>query len=674
MFFFNKKNTGDGGQITNGLNVSQTRAVHFRNEHILVLAGAGTGKTKTIIERAKYLINSGVIPSQILLLTFTRKASSEIVERVRTELSEDQKVVGSTFHGWCNMLIFKFSSFFNLSDYTIIDRDDQESIFKLISGEIDLEFKELKIKISKCVDIYSYGRNTNKNLTESISKIIYSLPNSELTNEERLHVEKTRKILSTLVLRYQERKKERKYMDYDDLIILVGKKLNQDQGFLNMIGKTYTHVLVDEMQDTNPIQWDILDSLKTVSTLFCVGDDAQSIYSFRGADFKNIHSFKDRVANSTIMKLEDNYRSTQEILTLSNWLLENSKLSYNKKLNSVRGSGNKPIILSYDQTYELASWIVDHIEKNHKLNNDLFFENLILSRTSRASYHLQALLLEKKIPFVIFGGRGFMETAHIKDLISLMRISVNIFDEIAWIRFLTLWPGIGNAGAAKIINSILNNPSLEKSISELKSIKTQENLDEILKRAVDLKYNPTEAIDYLINRFEGMFQRKYDDFDKRKGDLIVFKELSKRYSSTLDLITSLTIDNSESASISIRNIKEDNNKNKDYVRLSTIHSAKGLEAKNVFLIDAEPGNYPSIHNLMNIENKEEDRRLLYVALTRPKDNLFICRRNYDSGTYGDCDYFLNGLPENLYEKINIRASESIISQESKISNIDMDLD
>lgn len=676
MFFKKRKNTKES-IFKNQLNDSQNRAAHFENKHLLVLAGAGTGKTKTIIARAKYLIENGVNPSQILILTFTRKASSEIVERVYSEIPSEEKIIGSTFHGWCNMILFKYSKYFNVRDYTVIDRDDQESIFKLIVAEIDEKFKELKLKVRKCVDIYSYGRNTKNNLTESISNVLYDLPNKDLSKDLKINVEKSRLILAEIIKKYQNKKQERKYVDYDDLLIVIGKKLASDKVFLNTIGNTYAHILVDEMQDTNPIQWDILDSLKLVSKLFCVGDDAQSIYSFRGADFKNIHSFNDRVVSSTTMKLEDNYRSTQEILDLSNWLLSKSELNYNKKLSSKRGSGHKPFIISYEQPYELANWIADDIENNHRNNNELYFESLALARSSRASFFLQAVLLEKNIPFMVFGGRGFMEAAHIKDLISLLRVSVNVSDEIAWIRFLTLWPGIGNVGASKIINSIFKNPSKEKAIDELSVVKTKQSLSDLFIMANNFKLKPFEAIENLVGRFNDMFSEKYGDYDKRKGDFDVLKEIAKRFSSVQDLITSLTIDNSESNSLSIRDITKDKSKNKDAVRISTIHSAKGLEAKNVYLLDAEPGNYPSVRNLGNKDKVEEDRRLLYVALTRAKDNLFICKGNFDSATINTSDYFLNEMPNYLFENINVgtsRSSQSNINGNSNVSDLDLDMD
>lgn len=681
MGIFNFKKSRSKNQETSpdGLNQSQFNAAKSPDGHLLVLAGAGTGKTKTIIARAKYLISKGVNPGQILILTFTRKASSEIVERVYSEINSDQKVIGSTFHGWCNSILLKYSKYFGYNNFTIIDRDDQESIFKLVSGGLGKKFKEAKIKIRKCIEIYSYGRNTKKNLTESISQVMFYKSIEDLDNNTKEKVESIRLILADLINGYQKKKKERNYIDYDDLIIIMGLKLSEDKKFLDSIGKKYSHILIDEMQDTNPIQWDILDNLKEVSNLFCVGDDAQSIYAFRGADFKNIHSFGDRVSNARILRLESNYRSTQEILDLSNWLLDKSDLNYDKKLHSVRGSGNKPFILTYNDSYKLANWIADDIERNYSDNNHSYFDTLVLSRASRASYFLQAVLSEREIPFMVFGGQRFMESAHIKDIVSFLRVINNISDEIAWVRFLTLWPGIGNVGAKKIIDQIFIAPTTDRVIEHLSIVKTSHDLSKLFEMGLELKNDPPQAIKRSVSEFEGVLKEKYSDYDKRKIDFSIFSDISKKFSTTSALITSLTIDNSESdiATLSMKDIIQDKNKSKDAVRLSTIHSAKGLEAKDVFIIDADPGNYPLVYNLGDPNKIEEDRRLLYVAMTRAKNNLFICRNHFHSNTAHTENYFLNEMPNELCDIITIQDGEKeqhSLDGSSNINDLDMDMD
>ena len=433
------------------LNESQKKAVTYGGKHLLVLAGAGTGKTKTIISRAAYLISKGISPSKIQILTFTKRSASEIVSRVRASLTTNQAQTlnGSTFHSWCNQLLTKYPNLFGTKSYTVIDSDDQVSIMKIICGNKSLAYEDIKIKPQGLIDLYSFARNTKRNLTETIRfKLFKNLSDKE--TDEKVSALKVK--IEVILKGYEQRKKERKYLDYDDILQVVANRMKIDEQARNLISSQYDHILVDEMQDTNPLQWELLEPFQNICNLFCVGDDAQSIYSFRGADFKNVHLFTERVKDSEIYKLEDNYRSTQEILDISNWLLEKSTVSYNKRLNAVRGKGNLPKILNIENDWDEARWIADRILDNYTHKNKVYSDHLILSRSQFYTIKIQAVFLEKKIPYVTYGGRKFMEAAHIKDVISALRVVNNIDDEIAWIRFLTLWEGIGEVKAAKYIS------------------------------------------------------------------------------------------------------------------------------------------------------------------------------------------------------------------------------
>lgn len=377
------------------LNDSQKLAVEFEGKHALVLAGAGTGKTKTIISRAAYLISQGINPHKIQILSFTRKAAGEIVERVNAMLDGQiaKNLNGSTFHAWCINIIKSNPKVFSFHDFSVIDKEDQVNIFKLISGKDKEILEETRVSPATLSDIYSYVMNTHKSLTETIRKFLYNNKNDDETDRA---IQKNKPYIERAIREYIKYKRDHKYLDYDDLLSSVVSALRRNDSARKHIASQYDHILVDEMQDTNPLQWDLLNLFKDDCHLFCVGDDAQSIYAFRGADFKNVHSFKTRVPDSEVLKLEDNYRSTQEILDISNWLLSQSDLNYNKRLRAVRGNGNKPIIINFYNDWEEANWIGDDII-NRKVNESKSYsDHLILSRSVRGLRIIEAIFIEKK--------------------------------------------------------------------------------------------------------------------------------------------------------------------------------------------------------------------------------------------------------------------------------------
>ena len=688
-------------KILNELNLSQKNAVTFKGRHLLVLAGAGTGKTKTIISRAAYLISEGVNPNKIQILTFTKRSANEIISRINISLNKkDANLVnGATFHSWCNQLINRFPNLFGTKSFTVIDSDDQLSIMKIICGNKSINFDNLKIKPQALLDLYSFARNTKRNLTETLRfKLFNNIKNNEI--DEKISTIKIK--IEDILKNYELKKKDRRYLDYDDIIQVVANRIKLDKQARDLISSQFEHILVDEMQDTNPLQWDLLEPFQNICKLYCVGDDAQSIYAFRGADFKNVHLFKERVKESEIYKLEDNYRSTQEILDISNWLLSNSTINYNKKLNSMRGTRKTPLIMNISSPWDEARWISDKILENNN-NNKLFNDHLVLTRSSMYTITLEAVFIEKKIPYVKFGGRKFMESAHIKDLISALRIVNNIDDEIAWIRFLTLWEGIGEIKAVKYINELLTFNTIEDCIVWLNSIhRNDENkiIPQILKYISENSKDLQKAVKGASDLMEKKLSEKYkEDWDnKRKPDFNVLSVLANNYSSLGEFITECLLDSTATLSSSI--ISE-TDKEKDKVTISTIHSAKGLEADTCFVVNVSPKIFPSVMTLGNIDEIEEDRRLLYVALTRAKNDLIITRNinsiNGDSlknliieneiDNTNDIQnvkdesniidyYFLNGLTNELafQSVIDIQKREVKDLDSSNTMNIDYGMD
>ena len=354
------------------LNSQQLQAATFDGKHLLVLAGAGTGKTRTIIARAIYLLQKGADPHRIKILSFTRKSAQEIAERIKIEssgLPEAKKMTGSTFHSWCMELIMRYSDAFGLQGYSCIDEDDRETAIKLVIGRLYGGKKEIKLKgknggrlkASTISEVYSYSINTRCNLTTAIKAKIYPLMHGEEIDKL---VEEARVVITEIIKGYIEYKVEHRYLDYDDMLSAVAALLKKNEKLRNLIAGQYDHILVDEMQDTNPLQWMLLESFFDNCHLFCVGDDAQSIYAFRGADFQSVHSFKQRVPDALVYKLEENYRSTQEILDLSNWLLDESPLCYEKKLHAYRGTGLMPEMHVVDGDWEEAEFVTEDILDN----------------------------------------------------------------------------------------------------------------------------------------------------------------------------------------------------------------------------------------------------------------------------------------------------------------------
>ena len=645
------------------LNKSQTEAAKYTGKHLLVLAGAGTGKTKTIIARAKYLLSTGINPSNIQIVTFTKKAASEIVNRIKAGLDSDsgKGLNGATFHSWCNQLINNYPNVFGTAKFTIIDSDDQLSLMKMICGNKKTQYTKLRIKPQKFLDLYSFGRNTKKNLTESIKlKLLDDKSEKEV---EKLMVELKPNV--TEILRtYEMKKRERKYLDYDDMIALVAQRLKKDKGARVAISKKYKHILVDEMQDTNPLQWELLQPFQELSHLFCVGDDAQSIYSFRGADFRNIHQFENRVPESRTVLLEENYRSTQEILDLSNWLLSNSPLKYDKELHANRGQGKKPLVINVTNEWDEAQFVAHTILDNFTLKDKDYLDHLVLSRSQNYTRSLQAVFIEKKIPFVTYGGRSFMESAHIKDLFSALRVVSNPKDEIAWVRFLTLWEGIGEVTASKYIGELVEYDEFEKCLAFFYNNKSSSN-DKIL-RTLTKVFNVLDEVKLAVEEgylaMKDLLAAKYaaDWKTKRKADFSVLSKLAGNYSNLGEFITECLLDNSTSVNNSplLKQSKIEKTKNKDKVIISTVHSAKGLEADTVFVLNVSPKVYPSAWSMGNEDAVEEDRRVLYVALTRAKNHLYITRKTNSINALQFQNkegkviesYFFNELPDSLVDQ------------------------
>ena len=627
------------------LNEQQKYAATFNDKHLLVLAGAGTGKTRTIIARAKYLIQSGVNPKRILILSFTRKSAAEIVERISTELpsTKSEGLIGSTFHSWCMAIIQNNPDIFPQASYTLLDREDQESCFRLLCGRKwgHKNKNDEKVAPKSIVDIYSYMANAQCSLSDAIRMKMYN--NAPAT----LNVDDDNEVLKGVIVMYLDYKRSRKYIDYDDILLIVSKYLKRNEELRKHIAGLYDHILVDEMQDTNPLQYELLSSFYEDCHLFCVGDDAQSIYAFRGADFNTIHKFPEIVAGAEVCKLIINYRSTQEILDLANWVIGNSPLNYDKKLIAHRGNGEKPQILHWRDEWEEAENIALNLLDELKIHGKKWGDNLVLSRSSWGMRKVEGSLIKHKIPYRIFGGSSLMQSRHIRDVVAPMRIVSNYLDEIAWSRYLQLWEGIGPVASAKIIGKVINEKNLDDCLFSLMEMNLQKEIADTLVQISNLQFDPANAITEALSVMFGRLKQIYkDEWEWRKDDFPILSEVAKKTGSISEFVSEYILDPQ------LDLYAKDGSKVDDRVILSTIHSAKGLEAENVFLVNASSKSYPTPKAVLNGEDAiEEERRCLYVALTRAKNKLRVYRdmQSIHVSNSDEQFYFLNEVPLELFE-------------------------
>ena len=377
------------------------------------------------------------------------------------------------------------------------------------------------------------------------------------------------------------------------------------------------------MQDTNPLQWDLLEPLHDKVNLFCVGDDAQSIYGFRGADFRNVHSFTQRVPDSVVLRLEQNYRSTQEILDLSSWLLAQSPIDYDKRLVAVRGTGHKPRLLSFVSEWEEARWIADDIAHRKEEGVD-WAQHMILTRSSYAARAVETTLLARDIPYVFIGGTKLLESAHLRDILSVLRIVANPLDELAWMRYLTLWPMVGDVTANHVIEQFASSSDLSDCMKVLNSEnKLPDGCKHTITTVAMLADNPSEAFLAAKDSLEPILAHTYaKDWDRRRGDFSLVEKLVKRHTSILAFIEEYLID-------PVYSSKRARSEDSDVVTIITIHSAKGTEKPVCYVINVSPGSFPSSRAIGNADEVEEERRVLYVALTRAQNELILTRHTYE---------------------------------------------
>lgn len=632
------------------LNKFQYEAVMHDKGPALLLAGAGTGKTRTLIYRVAHLIESGVSPESILLLTFTNKAANEMKERAEKMLKEKCGITACTYHSFCVKMLRFYGKMAGISpDFTIISGPDEADIIDIIKSE--LNFQKLKNMPSASVFASMLSTCVNKRLTLE-----------ELLKEQKYW--RFRQNERKLLLLREETKKykeEHNLFNYDDILLKFDQMLTDYSNIARRIEDTYRYIMVDEYQDTNTLQDSIIRKIRTKNTnLMVVGDDMQSIYKFRGADVQNILSFPKRYTDCKVIYLTENYRSSQEILNLANHVMTNATEGYQKNLRAQFSSQELPKVYSVNDTKTEAEFVLNRIKAKHAEGipyNDI----CVLYRNSFQSYELEVLLNKAGLDFEKYGGIRFLDRAHIKDVLAFLRIYTNPSDELAWFRILQLHIGIGKVYARNISRKCLEygpeyliddchkrkkyGVHIRKLYDEIQSWEGKEFL-EILKSSCAYYAKTLEntirnkKVDSESDREESL-----QELERNKEDITILQEMAKDYDSALAFLDATTLDATKSKG-----------NEEDKLVLSTIHSVKGLEYDTVILLDCIDEILPSARYIGSPEDNE-DVRCMYVAVTRAKNTLYMMvpkiALKYGKAIPGDLSRYIEGR-DDLYDAYEIK--------------------
>jgi DNA helicase-2/ATP-dependent DNA helicase PcrA len=645
------------------LNPAQRRAAEYGHKAaheifqagpLLVIAGAGTGKTMTLAHRVAHLIIQGISPERIVLLTFTRRAAQEMTRRVDAIVR--QTLSGSnanpvpagvlpwsgTFHSVANRLLRRFAVNLGLDPgFSVLDRGDAADVIDVTRHELALSRKSRRFpKKDTCLAIYSRCVNTQKPLLDVLDE---SYPWCADWEAE----------LRELFRHYVMRKQQSQTLDYDDLL-LYWNHLVADMEFAEQIGSWFDHVLVDEYQDTNLVQAQILRALKPKGDgVTVVGDDAQSIYSFRAAEVENILGFPDQfMPSAQVVSLEENYRSTQQILDTANCLIAESERQYRKNLFADSRNGARPRYVTVEDGDAETEYIVEAILQNREMGMQLL-DQAVLFRGAHHSDRLELELVRRNIPYVKYGGLKFLEAAHVKDMLSVLKWAENSKNEVAAFRVLKLMPGMGPANASRCYEQLARGEFSFKTLRDFRPPSAASSdwgafcdLMDTLAAAEADDAGWQAQLSQVRRWYQPHLERMYDGLDTREADLEQLEQISGRYPTRERFLTELTLDPPSAAG----DLAGDPLLDEDYLVLSTVHSAKGQEWEAVYVLNVSDGNFPSEFATGKPEMIEEERRLLYVAMTRAKQSLSLVaplkyhvtqqRRDGDKHVYGARSRFL----------------------------------
>ncbi len=660
-----REDVASGPDLAAELNPEQAAAATHGTGPLLIIAGAGTGKTRTLVYRVAHLISTGVRPERILLLTFTRRAAQEMLGRAeRLVGSAGTRVHGGTFHATGHRLLRSYGELAGLpKDFSIMDQGDAEDLMGLARAGLGLGRSAKRFPKKETLH-YLYSRHINTEIPiETIIEREFSGFIDETDAIRRLCAE------------YVARKAERNLVDYDDLLLFWALMLEASPELGAKIAGLYDHVLVDEYQDTNTLQSRILRGMCTTHrNITVVGDDAQSIYSFRGASFRNILDFPEQFQGTRMVTLERNYRSVQPILDTTNTLISRASERFSKTLWTDRGAGEKPWLVSVKDEQQQTRFVVDRILELHESGTPLR-EIAVLFRAGYMSADLEIELAQRRIPFDKWGGLKFLEAAHVKDVLAFLRLLENPRDEVSWYRVLMLLPGVGDMTARAAIDALAADAwdpdALTRFTPPSRARDAHAALSGLL-RALRTSNRPADADDTEgglvsaeIARIRGFYDaillEKYDRAEPRLADLDQLQAIAGGYPGRAAFLSALALE-PPSSTQDLAGGSEDED---DCLILSTAHSAKGQEWDAVFLIWAVDGWFPSARCAGDEDALEEERRLMYVAMTRARNHLAVV---YPLNTYGSrrgSDYSIDQLSRFIDRGVRERMDRVVLREDEQ---------
>ncbi len=652
------------------LNRQQWEAVTCPPGAALVIAGAGAGKTRTLTYRVAFLIEHGVEAENILLLTFTNKSAKEMMNRVASLLGQElTSLWGGTFHSIGNRILRRHAASIEYpNDFGIMDREDAKDLVSACIGEEKIDVKATRFpKPDVVLDIISQAVNR-------------MLPVDEMIQEQFGYFKHLTPQIEAVHKRYEARKRSSGLMDFDDLLSLWLKLLQRDERVRKQYQQRFKYILVDEYQDTNKLQSSLIDLLGDGhGNVMVVGDDSQSIYSWRGADYTNIFEFPKRYENARTFKIETNYRSTPEILSLANSAIAANVNQFEKQLQAVRDTGPKPVVVACNDASEQAAFVAQRALELREEGIELD-DMAILYRSHFHAMEIQLELTRRNIPFVITSGIRFFEQAHIKDVAAYLKLVVNPRDELAFKRIVKMFPGVGAKMAEKLWGLFFaeipertfdaeegDAPAPELPIAEYlvkagkKAPKKSQAAWAQLCATVaqlqvpEIRSSPTSMIELVLDAgYEEHMKEVYSNYRNRLEDVQQIAQYARQFDSTEAFLAQLALESNLDTEDRLPDSADD-----ERIRLTSIHQAKGLEFPVVFIVMLCEGLFPSSRSLDNPEAEEEERRLFYVAATRAENELYLSYplMRFTQGRQGDVmqqpSRFLNELPDKVYESWNL---------------------
>ena len=632
------------------LNQEQLDVVLHGDGACLVLAGAGSGKTRTLTHRVAYLLEQGVDPASILLLTFTNKAAKEMMARVAALSGQDARGIwGGTFHSISNRLLRSFANQLGYtSHFSILDSDDSNDMIKAVMKDLKIDPKARRFPSTSVVQsVISYARNTQQ-------------PIASVLEVKHPHFLACTNDLEEIARQYQTRKKSTNVLDFDDLLSLMVVVLEHEE-WGKSVSSCFKYVLVDEYQDTNALQSRMVKGFAQVHKhILIVGDDAQSIYAFRGADVQNILSFPKVWADSKMFKLVTNYRSTPEILELANESLVHNTKQFEKELIAVRPSGQKPKLIPCSTAAQEARYVADQILVL-RAEGVALANMAVLFRSSAHSQALEFELIKRDVPYEYRGGQKFFERAHIKDIVSFLRILDNPQDEIAWLRVLGLQAGIGAATASQLAKQMKNvaeladilSPTMHPHVTARAATGWQQ-FTGIVERMVLADQSPSAIIRSLsTSTYQDYLEQEYPNWRERLEDLEQLGVFAENYQNVAAFLADIALYDEILGGRNQARASQD----QERMVLSTVHQAKGLEWDTVFVIHLADTFFPSKRAMAEEGGLEEERRLFYVAVTRARRRLFLTypiTAGFDSLMLQQPSTFIEEVSPRLFDRVELR--------------------